>query len=499
MSRIDRIALVLSITAGIAAFLVADRVYERMAHFEDEMAYVWQAEVIAKGHLTLPSPTQHESLLVPFVIDYHGQRFGKYPPGWPTVLAGGIALGLRDWVNPLLAVFGVWFTYRLGKKLASPQTGLLASALLATSPLFLLLSGSLLSHAWSLLLTAAFVVAWLDTLSVDGSHSGANSRLTLLVAGLTLGVLAITRPITAIGVGTPFAFHGLYLLWTGDRATRTRVLMIGLVAGAVSALLFAWQFAVTGNPFLNPYVLWWPYDKYGFGVGYGRFPEGHNLDHAWLNLKYTLTSTGGDFFGWGKYYWIFAPFGLWSMRRKPGMWLTAGIFPALILVYIPYWIGSWEYGPRYYYEGMLGLTIVSASGILWLANIAIKNARLWIIPRVVITMLVVGLAGYNLSTYLPARLMGMVAFHNISRSQLQPFQTQQARDLAPALFIVHFQKEWTEYGGLLTLENADLTSPFIFALSKGRIADNALRAAFPNRRVFDYYTDEPFTFYTSPR
>ena len=74
---------------------VADRVFERMAHIEDEMAYVWQAQAIAGGHLTLPLRRQTKSFLVPFVVDYNGQRFGKYPLGWPAMLALGVRLGVR--------------------------------------------------------------------------------------------------------------------------------------------------------------------------------------------------------------------------------------------------------------------------------------------------------------------------------------------------------------------------------------------------------------------
>ncbi len=102
--------------AVFAAYRVHDRVFEGMAHLEDEMAYLWQAQVIAQGQLTVPSPPNPKSFLFPFVVDYNGQRFGKYPLGWPVVLAIGERLNLRHWVNPLLAGLGVWLTYLLGRK-----------------------------------------------------------------------------------------------------------------------------------------------------------------------------------------------------------------------------------------------------------------------------------------------------------------------------------------------------------------------------------------------
>ena len=77
MSRPDRIALLLSLLAVLASYLIAVRIYEGMAHIEDEAAYVWQSQAIAKGRLTLPSAPHPKSFLVPFVGEYEGQRFGK--------------------------------------------------------------------------------------------------------------------------------------------------------------------------------------------------------------------------------------------------------------------------------------------------------------------------------------------------------------------------------------------------------------------------------------
>jgi hypothetical protein len=86
MTRADRFALLFSLLAVLVSYFVTDRVFERMPHIEDEMAYVWQAQAMARGRLTLPSPPSSESFLVPFVVDFHGQRFGKYPLGWPAML-----------------------------------------------------------------------------------------------------------------------------------------------------------------------------------------------------------------------------------------------------------------------------------------------------------------------------------------------------------------------------------------------------------------------------
>jgi hypothetical protein len=142
MSRADRFALALSLLAVLVTYIVTQHYFEAIPHIEDEIAYVWKAEAIAGGHLSVPTPPEPKSFLIPFVVDYEGQRFGKYPLGWPALLAVGVRLGVRDWVNPLLAGLGVWLTYRLGKRLFGETVGLLAGVLTITSPFFLLNSGS---------------------------------------------------------------------------------------------------------------------------------------------------------------------------------------------------------------------------------------------------------------------------------------------------------------------------------------------------------------------
>ncbi len=492
----DLAAFLLSIVTVFAVYCVSDRVYERMPHFEDEMAYVWQAQAIASGRLALPSPPQPKSFMTPFVIDYRGQRFSKYPPGWPTALALGIVTGLRDWVNPVLAGWSLWLLYLLARRLVSPAVGLLAVILMLSSPMFWLLSASLLSHAWSLALTLGFVLAWLDTFCDRGGRDSISPWLTAAIAGLSLGVLALTRPMTALGVGLPFFVHGLVLLGRGNPSTRLRVLSIGLLAALTGCLVLAWQFAVTGNLLRNPYTLWWQYDQIGFGPGHGRWEDGHNLSHAWYNLVYSLSEpngTGDDILGWGNLWWIFLPFGLWALLRKPSAWLVAGIFPGAILAYVPYWIGSWQYGPRYYYEGMISIVLLSAAGVAWLGG---ESRRL---RKALAALAVIVLVGWNVLTYLPGRLWEMHGMYGITRSMLEPFSTPEALRYTPALVIVHWEREWTEYGGLLELQDARLDTPFIFAMHRNSTADEELSKAFPDRQVIHYYPSEPFTFYRTPR
>ncbi len=533
MSRSDRYALWLCLLGILTSALVAEVVFERMPHIEDEIAYVWQARLIAAGKLTIPTPPDPKSFLVPFVVDYNGQRFGKYPLGWPAVLALGERLGVRFLVNPLLAGLGVWLTYLLGKRVFSEKIALLATGLTVISPFFLMNSGTLLSHPLGLVFSSLFALAWLDGF---GEPEAPRRWLPTLGAGLALGGLALTRPFTAVAIGFPFALHGLYLFVRGDRRLRLHLITLGLVAGAVSSLHLLWQYIATGDPFFNLYTLWWPYDKVGFGPGYGVREQGHTLDMAFLNTGYSLLVGAQDLFGWSYFSWIFLPFGICAARKNGKALLLGSVFPSMVIIYLAYWIGAYLFGPRYFYEGLYSLTLLSAAGIAslagwplfqlpepqaqaaperpgWLSRLHLKIPKLpewasWEWNKVtrasnkrqaLVFVLLALLLAYNLAVFLPLRMKGLFGLYDMSRSDIEPFLTKQALALTPALIIVH-PGRWMPYGVLLDLEDPFLTTPFIFALSRGPVGDAALAADFPKRNVFHYYpVDEPYLFYTGPR
>ena len=493
MSRPDKLALLISLLAVAITAWISVNIFEGLAHLEDEFAYVWQAQAIAGGHLTVPSPPESKSFLVPFVVDFDGQRFGKYPIGWPVVLSFGERLGLRWLINPLLAGLGVWLTYRLGKKTLGETVGLLAAGLTVTSPFFLMNSGTLLSHPWGLVLSAGFAVSWLD---VVGERDDLPGWLPTSTAALTLGLLAVSRPLTALGVAIPFGIHGLILLARGPQKIRTRILTVGLIALLVGSLHFVWQYAVTGDPLLNPYTLWWEYDKFGFGPGYGVTQQGHNWALAQHNTAFGFNAGYSDLFGWGKISGLFLPLGLWAVRRERKVWPLLSVFPTLVLLYMGYWVGAWLFGPRYYYEALYSLTLLTAAGIAWLAGWPARLGEAWQkydgwrrARPLAVTALVAVLVAGNLIFYTPERVGGMRGMFGIRRSQLESFLTPEAQAMTPALVIVHTHN-WREYGVLLELADPFLDTPFIFIWSRGPRSNAAIEAEFPDRAVYHYYPGE---------
>ena len=380
--------------------------------------------------------------------------------------------------------------------------GLLATGLTLVSPFFLMNSGTLLNHPLGLVLSTGLALAWLKAFTRPYSP---HPWLPTLAAALLTGGLAITRPWSAVGIAIPFAIHALILLSGSDRSTRLRLVAFGLLAAGFSASFFIWQGWITGNPLLNTYTLWWDYDKVGFGVGFGPMPEGHSLNQAWINTRHSLSVGVRDLFGWGAFSWIFLPFGLWAARRNRQAWLAAGVFPALVFVYLAYFTSPTTLGPRYFYEGLYSLTLISAAGIVFLAGKGLRvkptanepGTLLQKIRHWGVAIVVAVLVGGSLIFYTPGRLGELHQLYGIGRQNQAPFLTSQAQALKPALFIVHSEK-WMSYGALLELENPDLDSPFIFAWDMTPEVDAEVAASYPDRSVFHYYPDQPYIFYTAP-
>jgi hypothetical protein len=502
MTRSEKIALVISLLAIFITAWISYNIFQGIPHLEDEFAYVWQAKAITQGKLTIPSPPEYKSFLVPFVVDYEGQRFGKYPIGWPIMLSLGERIRLPWLVNPFLAGLAVWLTFRLCSKLINENAGVLAAALTATSPFFLMNSGSLLSHSWGLVLSTVFAISWLDSIE---KQRKVPEWIPPVVAGLTMGLLALTRPFTALGVAIPFGVHGIISLIHGAPNTRKRIIAIGIVALVIGSLHFVWQYAATGDPFLNPYTLWWEYDKIGFGPGIGVTEQGHTLRIAWDNLKITMNSAYSDLFGWFKISWLFIPFGLWSLRENRKSWVIISVAPALIVLYLGYWIGAWALGPRYYFESLYSLTILTSAGIFWLAGWKLKpgddicrgyNLK-QLRPTVVIIMVAL-LVGSNLAFYTPHRIGGMRGLYGTSRGQLEPFLKSGEGVVTPALVIVDTD-EWRKYAGLLELASPTLDSPWIFIWNRGPKSTARVIEAFPDRQVYYYSPETPWVLYTKPQ
>lgn len=299
---IRAIVLLMAFFAFFSSLAVSRQVFEAVPHLEDEVAYLFQAKVFARGQAVAPLEFPQSAYWQPFVIEHEsGARFGKYPPAWPMALVGGVLLGLPAFVNAALAALTVVLTYRLGRDAFNRETGVIAAALTAFSPMALLLNGTLMAHTVALCWATLFMWAYLR---MTRSKGGLALRWGA-VSGAALGLLVATRPLSAVAVALPFIiWSGIAVLKTviasrsALRAVLTPLLVLSLFALLLSALVPLYNAAATGDPRANLYTIvpGWEYDKVGFGPDVGR--NGHTLTKGVQFARYDLSLAAADLFGW---------------------------------------------------------------------------------------------------------------------------------------------------------------------------------------------------------
>ncbi len=321
------IAFVLVLFSFFMSALVSERVFEHVPHLEDEVAYLFEAKLMAQGKTVIASPQPARPFWQPFVVDLGGKRFGKYPLGWPGTLALGV-IGGQPWlVNALLGALTVALVFRLGSEVFNADVGVMGAALTAFSPMALLLNGTLMGHTAALFTTMLFMYAYWRI------EKGRHRLRWGCVAGLALGMTLINRPLAGVAVAAPFiAWSGIRLLQaflidrkqkillaaiapinpddiTKEQSTRpllaqypvltntlSPLLALGVLTLLLAMVIPAYQYAATGNASKNLYLLVWSYDRIGFGEGYGA--HGHTLEKGIRQTRWDLSLTASDLFGW---------------------------------------------------------------------------------------------------------------------------------------------------------------------------------------------------------
>jgi Dolichyl-phosphate-mannose-protein mannosyltransferase len=352
-------ALVLAAIALTMTQVIGWRYYGFVPHYPDEVLYVFQARLIAAGRFVTDIPggltdAFYISTTKPAFVDEIGGKWASfYPFGHPLMLAIGSAFGLTWLVPSVVGAGTVVLTYVIGRRFYNARTGLAAAAFLVASPFFLMQSSNFLSHNTG---TLYILLSLLFILKRD------RPLLYGALAGLFFGLGVNTRPLNMAALVVPFGILMLSYVAVQGEDRRQWLKHTGaflLLTLLLLVAMFGYNYGVTGTFGTT----------YAGGAGgdssqlYG-FREGHTLDIGIRNEQAQLTMLLVVFNAWPAFagiILIFVPFLLGSRNHWDYFVLACATLP--ILAYAGYrYSGGYE-GPRYWYEAMPFLVLLSARGV----------------------------------------------------------------------------------------------------------------------------------------
>lgn len=397
--RLDRVAFVGALWVSLITALLAVFVYQAHPHIPDEVAYIYHARYLTSGALMgTPAPSPEAFSL--YLIPYNSPAwYSPFPPGWPMVLALGVRAGAPWLVNPLFAGMNVLLIYLVIQELYNRRVARLALILVCCSPWFIFMGMNLMSHTFTL---ACFLVA---TLGIAWARRTGLARWGWLTGG-AVGMIGLIRPLDGVIIAV---LLGLWAIGVGGARLKFSALAgFGIGMLLVSAVMFPYNWLITGNPLVLPLELY--YEQYfghnsnamGFGPerglnwGIDAFP-GHSPLEALLNNLLNLFSVNVELFGWSIGSLIFAIVLVFAGKIEKRDWLALILITAIVSVYSLYWFnGGPDFGARYWYLILIPLIILTIRGIQF-AGAILPNPRL---------MFALGaLCALTLINYLPWRAM----------------------------------------------------------------------------------------------
>jgi hypothetical protein len=479
----------------------------------DEMAYVLQSEIFARGKWALPSPPLPLFWEQPHVL-VEPTLASKYFPGHSLVMTLGTLLGWPTLMPLVVQSTSGALLYVLTRRVSSGAVAFLAWTLWLLSPITLYFGASYFSETTT---TVCWLAGWYALLQWRETRA---LRWLLAVAFFT-GWCAITRPLTGVAYAIPIAVVVLRDVVSGRR---WRDLAFAFVMGiAVIAILPIWSAHATGNWLLTPQTLYtrmyMPYDVPGFG--FVTTPPTHSItpDLALLNVAYsavhvnhfpsTLPHTIAvralhlSVSIWGVTNGVLAIFALLGLLTLTGPTLFAVISAlTLFATYLLY--ATPPQWTLYYYESIPAWTYLTAAGVAWAAALAGRPRGVpmsatfsWRSPRwsrpIVAGALVLAVPGLGAAKLIRAQ-------HRDDRTQLARFHAlvKTIHDKRAVLFVRYSPMHDSHVTFVRNVANLDEEQVWV-VYDRGEAENARLLAKAPGRKAYLFDEQQGRTYIYEPR
>jgi hypothetical protein len=273
-------------------------------------------------------------------------------------------LGVPQLMNPLLAAATLLVLYATLRAAELGETAArLCTLALASSPFFVFLAATAMSHTANLFVFSLFLYAW--------ARQRARPHLGwALLGGLALAVGATIRPLDTAAAAAPF---GLWQLAGAlrNRARLPALLTTGAAAGLGVIALLVYNASLTGSALVFPQEIHFerlhPGQHFGFGFGAEMGTVAHGPEWPGYYPSDAPRVTGQRVLVWLEdvhglpLIWLGGLLAF-ARPRRDGPWASAlfASAAAIVLVYVGHFYHGIAYGSRHYTLALPGALAVLA-------------------------------------------------------------------------------------------------------------------------------------------
>ena len=346
-----KLVLLLAIGSFGATLHIIWVYYEHVPHLPDESSYMFEAKFLAAGKIvgTIPPVKEAFYAWIPnFMVEHNGHWATLYPFGHPLILVPGAIIGAMWLIPPIVGAGCIVMLFLVGRRMFDTRTGLVSALLLAGSPFFLMQSSNLMSHnTWTFyMLISLFFLLKRERPVLYGA-----------LAGLFFGLALNTRTVEAVMLIPPFGVVlASYLRPPENRRESLKYFGAFLCGGGVMLLaMLGYNASITGDPLTPPYVAW--------GADTLGFVDGHTYDIGLRTMQSHLMGLILVLDGWPVWVglgFVMLPFLLGTRNGWDYFLLACAVLVAG--VYILYATGMLYMGPRYWYQAVPFLLLLTVRG-----------------------------------------------------------------------------------------------------------------------------------------
>jgi hypothetical protein len=386
------ISLLVLISFFLLTVAVNINVFYQQPLLEDNKIFYDHAKAISQGNLFVT----HVKTSGFFILHKPHGWYSVFPPGYLFALAAALYVNIPYLLNPILGFLSALYFLNICRTLDSKRSGrgTLAFILFVTSPWVIVMFSEYSNGAMSMLAYLISVRHLID--------SEANRTARGLSLGAAYALFGLVRPFTALGA---FIFSVPVVLIGKNLRFSWRVFIpAALIALFGLALFLYYNFITNGDPLVSGYEL-----KFGksHNPGFGITPTGgyHTLYKGIWHVVTEVKQMQIIAHGWFIPSFAFLFFGIYSIIKSRDARLSLITLSGLgvILIHIFYWGEDQFFGPRFFFESMPALCLLTSWGIFHVYEYLVtKSPRSLAAPLFV--LIVVTNIIFSLFCFLPGEL-----------------------------------------------------------------------------------------------